>query len=156
MFYLQTREVGHWLFDEAWPGDQAHSLRTALLQPLQRQPRRWSQNVFRPMGLCCVLVYFKFCVWRQAVKLMICINPQFWHRIYTVTVCLVVMNGYCCSLLEVIDRCRPTTSVTRLLHELEMKRVVGSVFNLVIGHMKKCSSRQEYNFGRMFSKTRTK
>ncbi|XP_026204201.1 protein TASOR-like isoform X2 [Anabas testudineus] len=36
----------------------------------------------------------------------------------------VVTNGYCCSLLEVIDRNRSTTSVTRLLHELEITRVV--------------------------------
>ncbi|XP_042365956.1 protein TASOR-like isoform X2 [Plectropomus leopardus] len=36
----------------------------------------------------------------------------------------VVKNGYCCSLLEVIDRNRSTTSVTRLLQELEIKRVV--------------------------------
>ncbi|XP_055365092.1 protein TASOR [Betta splendens] len=36
----------------------------------------------------------------------------------------VVTNGYCCSLLEVIDRCRPTTSVTKLLQELELKNVV--------------------------------
>lgn len=42
--------------------------------------------------------------------------------------CLVVKNGHCCSLLEVIDRSRSTTSVTRLLQELEVKRVVGSVF----------------------------
>ncbi|XP_074493745.1 protein TASOR isoform X2 [Sebastes fasciatus] len=36
----------------------------------------------------------------------------------------VVKNGHCCSLLEVTDRSRSTTSVTRLLQELEMKRVV--------------------------------
>uniref|UniRef100_A0AAQ5XWM0 DUF3715 domain-containing protein n=1 Tax=Amphiprion ocellaris TaxID=80972 RepID=A0AAQ5XWM0_AMPOC len=36
----------------------------------------------------------------------------------------VVNNGHCCSLLEVIDRNRSTTSVTRLLQELEIKRVV--------------------------------
>ncbi|XP_031157236.2 protein TASOR isoform X2 [Sander lucioperca] len=36
----------------------------------------------------------------------------------------VVKNGRCCSLLEVTDRSRSTTSVTRLLQELEMNRVV--------------------------------
>uniref|UniRef100_A0A3Q1GU32 Uncharacterized LOC110971626 n=1 Tax=Acanthochromis polyacanthus TaxID=80966 RepID=A0A3Q1GU32_9TELE len=36
----------------------------------------------------------------------------------------VVNNGHCCSLLEVIDRNRSTTSVARLLQELEIKRVV--------------------------------
>uniref|UniRef100_A0A8C4IIZ5 TASOR pseudo-PARP domain-containing protein n=1 Tax=Dicentrarchus labrax TaxID=13489 RepID=A0A8C4IIZ5_DICLA len=36
----------------------------------------------------------------------------------------VVKNGHCCSLLEVADRSRSTTSLSRLLHELEMKRVV--------------------------------
>ncbi|XP_031589390.1 protein TASOR isoform X3 [Oreochromis aureus] len=36
----------------------------------------------------------------------------------------VVKNGYYCSLLEVMDRNRSKTSVTRLLHELEIKRVV--------------------------------
>lgn len=44
MSFLQTREVGNWLFDETWPDDQAHSLWTVLLQPLQQQPRRWSQD----------------------------------------------------------------------------------------------------------------
>ncbi|KAI9526621.1 hypothetical protein NQZ68_038001 [Dissostichus eleginoides] len=36
----------------------------------------------------------------------------------------VVNSGHCCSLLEVTDRNRSTTSVTRLLQELETKRVV--------------------------------
>ncbi|XP_070759390.1 protein TASOR [Enoplosus armatus] len=36
----------------------------------------------------------------------------------------VVKNGHCCTLLEVTDRSRSTTSVTRLLQELEIKRVV--------------------------------
>ncbi|XP_026162783.1 uncharacterized protein tasora isoform X2 [Mastacembelus armatus] len=36
----------------------------------------------------------------------------------------VVKNGHCCSLLEVIDRSRSTTSVTRLLQELEINKVV--------------------------------
>nr|XP_019952270.1 PREDICTED: protein TASOR isoform X1 [Paralichthys olivaceus] len=36
----------------------------------------------------------------------------------------VVEDGHCCSLLEVIDRSRSTTNVTKLLQELEMKRVV--------------------------------
>ncbi|XP_075951683.1 protein TASOR isoform X1 [Anarhichas minor] len=36
----------------------------------------------------------------------------------------VVKSGHCCSLLEVTDRSRSATSVTRLLQELEMKRVV--------------------------------
>ncbi|XP_034725833.1 protein TASOR isoform X2 [Etheostoma cragini] len=36
----------------------------------------------------------------------------------------VVKNGRCCSLLEVTDRSRSTTSVTRLLQELEINRVV--------------------------------
>ncbi|XP_056243599.1 protein TASOR isoform X1 [Seriola aureovittata] len=36
----------------------------------------------------------------------------------------VVKNGYCCSLLEVVDRSRSTTSVTKLLQELEIKRMV--------------------------------
>ncbi|KAK2861669.1 hypothetical protein Q5P01_001202 [Channa striata] len=36
----------------------------------------------------------------------------------------VVTNDYCCSLLEVVDRSRSTTSVTRLLQELEIWRVV--------------------------------
>ncbi|XP_070696328.1 protein TASOR [Pempheris klunzingeri] len=36
----------------------------------------------------------------------------------------VVKDGHCCSLLEVMDRSRTTTSLTRLLHELEIKRVV--------------------------------
>ncbi|XP_040014619.1 protein TASOR isoform X4 [Xiphias gladius] len=36
----------------------------------------------------------------------------------------VVKDGYCCSLLEVVDRSRSTTSVTKLLQELETKRVV--------------------------------
>ncbi|XP_044206100.1 uncharacterized protein LOC122981439 [Thunnus albacares] len=36
----------------------------------------------------------------------------------------VVKNGHHCSLLEVIDRSRSTTSVTRLLQELELNRVV--------------------------------
>ncbi|XP_063767173.1 protein TASOR [Eleginops maclovinus] len=36
----------------------------------------------------------------------------------------VVNSGYCCSLLEVTDRNRSTTSVTRLLQELENKRMV--------------------------------
>ncbi|KAF3856754.1 hypothetical protein F7725_017477 [Dissostichus mawsoni] len=35
----------------------------------------------------------------------------------------VVNSGHCCSLLEVTDRNRSTTSVTRLLQELETKRV---------------------------------
>lgn len=44
---------------------------------------------------------------------------------------VVVKNGYYCSLLEVMDRNRSKTSVTRLLHELEIKRVVGSAcFNI--------------------------
>lgn len=41
---------------------------------------------------------------------------------------VVVKNGYYCSLLEVMDRNRSKTSVTRLLHELEIKRVVGSAY----------------------------
>lgn len=89
MFSLQTREVGHWLFDEGWPGDQAHPLWTALLQPLQQQPRRWSQIIFRLMGLCHVLsviVFFVLILWRIAVKLWICIIPHFWNRIHTVIV----------------------------------------------------------------------
>ncbi|KAM8914826.1 protein TASOR isoform 2-T2 [Spinachia spinachia] len=36
----------------------------------------------------------------------------------------VVKSGYCCSLLEVTDRSRSASSVTSLLQELEMKRVV--------------------------------
>lgn len=40
--------------------------------------------------------------------------------------CVVVKNGHYCSLLEVTDRSRSTTSVTRLLQELEIKRVVSS------------------------------
>ncbi|XP_033482081.1 protein TASOR isoform X2 [Epinephelus lanceolatus] len=36
----------------------------------------------------------------------------------------VVKDGHCCSLLEVTDRNRSSTSVTRLLHEMEIKRVV--------------------------------
>ncbi|KAF3690273.1 Protein TASOR [Channa argus] len=36
----------------------------------------------------------------------------------------VVTNGYCCSLLEVIDRSRSMTSITRLLQELEIRRMV--------------------------------
>nr|XP_020466781.1 protein TASOR [Monopterus albus] len=36
----------------------------------------------------------------------------------------VVKNGHCCSLLEVNDRSRSTTSITILLQELEIKRVV--------------------------------
>ncbi|KAM9859276.1 protein TASOR [Aulostomus maculatus] len=36
----------------------------------------------------------------------------------------VVKNGLCSSLLEVTDKCRSTTSVKRLLQELEIKRVV--------------------------------
>ncbi|XP_029357855.1 protein TASOR-like isoform X2 [Echeneis naucrates] len=36
----------------------------------------------------------------------------------------VVKNGYYCSLLEVVDRNRSTTSVTKLLNELEIKRMV--------------------------------
>ncbi|XP_035517685.1 protein TASOR [Morone saxatilis] len=36
----------------------------------------------------------------------------------------VVKNGHCCSLLEVADRSRSTTSLSKLLHELEIKRVV--------------------------------
>ncbi|KAA8593274.1 hypothetical protein FQN60_009390, partial [Etheostoma spectabile] len=36
----------------------------------------------------------------------------------------VVKNGHCSSLLEVTDRSRSTTSVTRLLQELEINRVV--------------------------------
>ncbi|XP_029947947.1 protein TASOR isoform X2 [Salarias fasciatus] len=36
----------------------------------------------------------------------------------------VEKNGYFCSLLEVIDKTRSTTSVTKLLHELEVKRLV--------------------------------
>ncbi|XP_069025657.1 protein TASOR isoform X2 [Embiotoca jacksoni] len=36
----------------------------------------------------------------------------------------VVKDGHCCSLLEVIDRSRSTTSLSRLLQELEEKRVV--------------------------------
>ncbi|KAI3369721.1 hypothetical protein L3Q82_024567 [Scortum barcoo] len=36
----------------------------------------------------------------------------------------VVKSGHCCSLLEVTDRSRSTTSITRLLQELEIKRVV--------------------------------
>ncbi|XP_040890119.1 protein TASOR isoform X2 [Toxotes jaculatrix] len=36
----------------------------------------------------------------------------------------VVKDGHFCSLLEVIDRNRSTTSVTKLLQELEIKRVV--------------------------------
>lgn len=42
-------------------------------------------------------------------------------------VCVVVTHGYCCSLLEVIDRSRSVTSVTKILQELEIKRVVGCV-----------------------------
>lgn len=38
----------------------------------------------------------------------------------------VVKNGHYCSLLEVVDRSRTGTSVTRLLQELESNRVVGS------------------------------
>ncbi|KAG7244385.1 hypothetical protein INR49_001684, partial [Caranx melampygus] len=36
----------------------------------------------------------------------------------------VVKNGFCSSLLEVVDRNRSTTSVTKLLQELEIKRIV--------------------------------
>ncbi|KAM9361353.1 protein TASOR [Symphorus nematophorus] len=36
----------------------------------------------------------------------------------------VVKNGHCCTLLEVTDRSRSATNVTRLLGELEKKRVV--------------------------------
>ncbi|KAM3621562.1 uncharacterized protein V6R79_012819 [Siganus canaliculatus] len=36
----------------------------------------------------------------------------------------VVEGGHCCSLLEVADRTRSTSSVTRLLQELEVQRVV--------------------------------
>lgn len=47
-------------------------------------------------------------------------------------VCVVAKNGHYCSLLEVTDRSRSTTSVTRLLQELEIKRVVSSdVLNLL-------------------------
>lgn len=46
--------------------------------------------------------------------------------------CVVVKNGHYCSLLEVTDRSRSTTSVTKLLQELEIKRVVSSAyFNIV-------------------------
>lgn len=45
---------------------------------------------------------------------------------------VVVKNGYYCSLLEVMDRNRSKTSVTRLLHELEIKRVVGSAYFTLI------------------------
>lgn len=51
---------------------------------------------------------------------------------FFVCVCVVVKNGHYCSLLEVTDRSRSTTSVTRLLQELEIKRVVSSdVLNLL-------------------------
>ncbi|XP_062264804.1 uncharacterized protein tasora isoform X1 [Platichthys flesus] len=36
----------------------------------------------------------------------------------------VVEDGHCCSLLEVVDKSRSTTNVTKLLQELEMTRVV--------------------------------
>ncbi|XP_070849967.1 protein TASOR-like [Chaetodon trifascialis] len=36
----------------------------------------------------------------------------------------VVKNGHCCSLLEVTDKSRSTTNVTKLLQELEIKGVV--------------------------------
>lgn len=39
---------------------------------------------------------------------------------------VVVNNNHFCSLLEVTDRNRATTSVTSLLQELEIKRVVSS------------------------------
>ncbi|KAM8867280.1 protein TASOR-like isoform 1-T1 [Synchiropus picturatus] len=55
----------------------------------------------------------------------------------------VVKNGCCCSLLDVIDKGRSSTGVTRLLQELEDKRVVlvtpltdrGFLFFLSIGQM---------------------
>lgn len=43
-----------------------------------------------------------------------------------VVLCAVVVDGYNCSLLEVIDRNRSTINVTKLLQELETKGVVGS------------------------------
>ncbi|KAM7401639.1 hypothetical protein PAMP_016936 [Pampus punctatissimus] len=63
----------------------------------------------------------------------------------------VVKNGHCCSLLEVIDRSRSTTSVTRLLQELEVKRVVlvtrlterGFLFLLSSVQMAKPNEREE-------------
>lgn len=40
----------------------------------------------------------------------------------------VVTSGFYCSLLEVLDKSRSTTSVTKLLQELEVKRVVSLVW----------------------------
>lgn len=40
----------------------------------------------------------------------------------------VVTSGLYCSLLEVTDKSRSTTSVTKLLQELEVKKVVSSVW----------------------------
>lgn len=40
----------------------------------------------------------------------------------------MVNSGFYCSLLEVADKSRSTTSVTELLQELEVKRVVSLVW----------------------------
>lgn len=45
-----------------------------------------------------------------------------------VFVCVVFKDGHYCTLLEVTDRSRSTTSVTKLLQELEMKRVVSLAY----------------------------
>lgn len=48
------------------------------------------------------------------------------------SVCVVVKSGHYCSLLEVVDKSRSTTSITKLLQELEIKRVVGCAFFNII------------------------
>lgn len=40
----------------------------------------------------------------------------------------MVHSGFYCSLLDVTDKSRSTTSVTKLLQELEVKRVVSLVW----------------------------
>ncbi len=71
----------------------------------------------------CIVLSLLYCLKIGSIKL-----KQELNRILRVLVCVVVKNGHCCSLLEVTDRSRSTTSVTRLLQELEIKRVVGLAY----------------------------
>lgn len=61
-------------------------------------------------------------------------STQFYHKFFVLHFFtnrfigfIVVNSGYYCSLLEVTDKSRSTTSVTKLLQELEVKGVVSLV-----------------------------
>lgn len=102
-----------------------------------------SHPTFSPLK--CTTVAKKVCC--CALSFWICMIPHFSYNVcsYILAVCIqcrffvisnwgwfgwivVVNSGHYCSLLEVTDKSRSTTSVTKLLQELEVNRVVSLVY----------------------------